>query len=473
MSIFNSDLKPEVIISALKDVKSSIRFVGILGSGMYPLARLLKGRGYSVSGSDDNAPKTGYTDVSGITVVKPVGSLEPDVGLVVYSLAIDEGNSEISYAISHGIPLISRAQLLGAVMSDYKTRISVSGSHGKSTVTALVDHILRTARIPHTTVSGATLTSGETFYDGGGDVFLAEACEYKDSFLCLSPTHQIITSVELDHTDYFKTEADICASFEKAARRAEVLIASCDDKNSCRIADTVRMEGDSLISAVVTYGQSHSADYRYSDIVYRDELTDFSIRMAEREFKLTTSLIGEFNLGNITAAVALADTLGIDGKCIEEAVGKFCAIDRRLRRICDIDGTYVYYDYAHHPSEIRAVIDALKKKYGTLTVIFRPHTFSRTQSLWYDFISELSKPDFTILLDIYPAREKSVDGVDSKRMAKAIKNCVYTDMSEAAKEALKRGTRTIALLGAGDVESVKRDFIEITKNSGVTPEKEI
>ena len=145
MSIFNSDLKPEVIISALKDVKNQIRFVGILGSGMYPLAKLLFKRGYSVSGSDDNAYTDSYTDEYGITVDRPKNELDPQVRLVVYSLAIDVENPEISYAILHGIPLISRAQLLGAVMSEYGTRISISGSHGKSTTTALIDYIFKTA----------------------------------------------------------------------------------------------------------------------------------------------------------------------------------------------------------------------------------------------------------------------------------------------------------------------------------------
>lgn len=471
MSIFNSDLKPEVIISALKDVKNQIRFVGILGSGMYPLAKLLFKRGYSVSGSDDNTYTDSYTDEYGITVDRPKNELDPQVRLVVYSLAIDVENPEISYAILHGIPLISRAQLLGAVMSEYGTRISISGSHGKSTTTALIDYIFKTADIPHTTVSGAALSSGESLRDEGGDIFIAEACEYKDSFLRLCPTHQLITSVELDHTDYFVTESDICSSFKKAADKADFAILNCDDRNSRHIVDDIRSERGENPGAVFTYGRSDGAFYRLADVVHRGDVTEFSVLAKEREFRLTTSLIGDFNLLNITAAVAIADILCVESSAIEKAVMNFRPIERRLTQISVIDLAPVYYDYAHHPTEIGAVIKALKDRHGTLTVIFRPHTYSRTKSLWNDFITELSKADFTILLDIYPAREKAIDGVNSKALAKEIKKCIFSDSANAARLAISRRHGAIALLGAGDVDDVKRDLIEFGKTRDTNPKR--
>lgn len=471
MSIFNSDLKPEVIISALKDVKNQIRFVGILGSGMYPLAKLLFKRGYSVSGSDDNAYTDSYIDEFGIAIDRPKCLLDQRVGLVVYSLAIDVENPEISYAILHGIPLISRAQLLGAVMSFYKTRISVSGSHGKSTTTALIDHILKSADVLHTTVSGAELSSGESLRDEAGDVFLAEACEYKDSFLRLCPTHQLITSVELDHTDYFATEAAICASFRKAAENADFTLINRDDKNAFCIVEKIRTSISERRGTVFTYGRFENADYRFCNVVHRGDVTEFSILSAGQEFELTTSLMGDFNLYNITAAVAMADMLGVEKSRIETAIADFRSIKRRLSKIADIDGIPVYYDYAHHPTEIGAVIKALKDRHGTLTVIFRPHTYSRTKSLWNDFITELSKADFTILLDIYPAREKAIYGVNSKALAKEIKKCIFSDSANAARLAISRRHGAIALLGAGDVDDVKRDLIELGKTRDTNPKR--
>lgn len=459
MSIFNSDLKPEQIISALKDVKSSIHFVGILGSGMYPLARLLSWRGYRISGSDDNAPPTPYTDERGIRITRPRGELDRDTGLVVYSLAIDEKNADIQRAKGNALPLISRAQLLGAVMDGYKTRISVSGSHGKSTVTALIDHILSVSGVLHTAVCGARLASGESYTDGKGDIFVAEACEYKDSFLRLSPTHQLITSVELDHTDYFSSIDSIYASFTRAAENANTVILNCDDAGAEEIAS--RLHGKNI----VTYGCNECADYRITSIQECEDTVSFTVETTRRKFNLETSLIGRFNLYNIAAAVAMTDILGVNALDIERAVLTFLPIDRRMTLISRIGDIPVYYDYAHHPSEIAAVISALKDKYGSVTVIFRPHTYSRTQSLWDSFIAELCKADFTILLDIYPAREPKVDGVDSQKLASAIENSVYAKMSEAANIAASRPSGAIALLGAGEVDDVKKKLVELGKET--------
>lgn len=462
MSIFNSDLKSEQILSVLKDVKNRIHFIGILGSGMYPLARLLQGRGYKVSGSDAVAIEDSYNDGS-IVITRPKVSLDNGISMAVYSLAIDDRDPEILYARSQGILLVSRAQLLGALMCPYDVRISVSGSHGKSTVTALIDHILATSGKERTTVSGAKLSSGETFVDKGGDIFLAEACEYKDSFLRLCPTHQLITSVELDHTDYFASFEDIRASFLKAAKKARCAVINCDDDGASHIINEMRKNNP---KAIITYGRKETADYRICEVEKKGKSTDFTVISDGRQFRLTTTLIGEFNLYNISAAVAMADIMGVDRSAIEKAVGSFCTIDRRMTLISEISGVPVYYDYAHHPSEIRAILTALKEIYGAVTLVFRPHTYSRTKSLWQDFIAELSKADFTILLDIYPAREKSIFGVDSKRLASCIKNAVYANKCEAVNLALSHRSDAIALIGAGDVEDVKNEFIKLGKSMG-------
>ena len=432
---------------------------------MYPLARLLAGRGYNVSGSDANATDV-YND-DGIIIKRSGKALEGDTAAVVYSLAIPEDDPEILCAISRGIPLISRAQMLGALMGEYTTRVSVSGSHGKSTTTALIDHILTTSGIHHTTLSGAKLTSGSRYVDSGGEIFVAEACEYKDSFLRLFPTHQIITSVELDHTDYFKSLDQLRASFLEAAQKADITFINCDDPVASDIAEEMRAQGRS----VVTYGRSELSDYRLTDVSREGELNSFSVSTDDRTLRLTTSLIGDFNLYNITAAVSVADTLGIGQNDIKRAVSTFSTIDRRMTLVTAVDGIPVYYDYAHHPSEIREVIRALKNRHGALTVIFRPHTYSRTQSLWNEFVSEFSKSDFTILLDIYPAREKKISGVDSQTLAKCIKNCVYANMHEAAHLALSRPAGAIALLGAGEVEIPLRDLIELGESTGYIPER--
>ena len=459
MSIFNSDFRLGEITRILKDVKGSVRFIGILGSGMYPLARLLLGRGYFVSGYDRDFARGKADAISGMVICPHTEIDLTDVSLAVYSLAIDESDPEIEAIRALGIPLISRAQLLGALMSEAKMSISVSGSHGKSTTTAIIERIFTAAEKRYTAVSGATLSSGESFVDGGGDIFLAEACEYKDSFLRLCPTHQIIISVELDHTDYFASLDDIRASFLKAAERAEVAIINRDDEVSATIIDELTARG----KGPITYGKDSAADYRLGGIERAGELTRFTVSHAGETIRLSTSLIGEYNLYNITAALAIAHTLGIEEKAITDAVSGFRPIDRRLSHISDFDGVPILYDYAHHPTELDAVITALKERYGSVTVIFRPHTYSRTASLWKDFVSALCKADFTILLDIYPAREKAIDGITSQNLAKFITGSVVAAEDDAAKIALSHPSGVIALLGAGDVERVKGDLVALSK----------
>ena len=463
MSIFNSDLTAEEINSALKDGDGAVHFIGALGSGMLPLAELMHGRGYRVTGSDKRAGERGSLRY-GFSIKNGKSSVPQDVKLAVYSLAIDESDAQILALRSRGVRLISRAQLLGALMSEKSVRVSVSGSHGKSTTTALIDHILHCAGRDPVTVSGATLHDGESYRDGLGDVFVAEACEYKDSFLRLCPTHQIITGVELDHTDYFHSLNDIRSSFLKAASMAQTAIINADDKVASDIASEIK---EKTRVGVITYGKRKGCDYRLTKAERTADKYEIAIMTPRGELKLESLLIGEFNLMNITAAVALAQLLGVSDESIACAVFSFRGIERRLSLIANVGGRDVYYDYAHHPSEISAVIDALKERYGTLTVIFRPHTYSRTKSLWQDFITALSKADFTILLDIYPAREKSIKGITSKNLALAIgERAVHLNEGSACEQALKLGSSAIAVLGAGEVDGVIADFKNKAKEKG-------
>lgn len=456
--------------------------MGILGSGCYPLAKMLSERGYTVSGSDSGAHAEYYTDSAGISIWRKRDTIPDGATLVIYSLAIDEGEAEVRDAKRRGITLLSRAQLLGALMSHSKTRISVSGSHGKSTTTAIIEHVLATAGMEYTAISGASLHSGMAYADCGSDVFLAEACEYKDSFLCLCPTHQIITSVELDHTDYFASLEAIAHSFYLAARRTRTVIINEDDPIAAKIAERLRREISEAKSytppgcnaksdkihteEVITYGRSPTADYRIASVERTGEATAFCLGHQTAEYHLVTTLIGDFNLYNIAAAVALADSLGVERKSIETAVTDFHGIERRLSRLGRIGDTEVYYDYAHHPSEIMAVIRALKERYGSVSVIFRPHTYSRTASLWDGFIEALSEASRVALVDVYPAREREIEGVSSLRLAECIVGAEYfNEPGEAVKFALAGEFGAVALLGAGEVAAIKDTLLNYEKAS--------
>ena len=475
-------------------MEGGIHFAGILGSGCYPLAQLLRARGYTVSGTDSAAASDFYQDSHGIRIWRGA-TLPAGTKLLVYSLAIDSGDAVITEAQARGIPLVSRAQLLGALMSAYRVRVSVSGSHGKSTTTAIIQHVLQCASVRHTAISGATLSTGAVYTDGGGEVFVTEACEYKDSFLSLCPTHQIITSVELDHTDYFPTIEDIRRSFLTAARRCHTLIINLDDPVSADIVaelkgesqhinceqrgqhtDTAsRLKSDTPIGYspkngaastphVITYGTRADADYTIENVRHSGERVTFCLNHGSDSFVLVTPLIGDFNLYNVAAATVLALELGIGRESIAAAVASFYGIERRLSLIAHVGAIPVYYDYAHHPREISAVIGALKERWGTLTVIFRPHTYSRTAALFADFASALSQADRVILLDVFPAREAAVPGVSSQHLAECTSGAVYCpDQSDAARLATEVPTGAIALLGAGEVERVRADLIEFAK----------
>lgn len=397
--------------------------------------------------------------------------------MAVYSLAISESDTLVRQAKAQGILLVSRAQLLGAIMSPYPTRVAVSGSHGKSTTTAIVEHILAVAGRAHTAISGATLFSGSAYFDGGGEVVVAEACEYRDSFLSLCPTHQIVTSVALDHTDYFPSLEAVRRSFLRALDSAHTAIINLDDEVAASIReellgakiDTLPGENGKndkkQEKTVLTYGKSRGAEYRIHTVTKDGSLTRFAITHKGDTYTLTTPLIGEFNLYNITAAVALADSLGIARESIEAAVESFCGVERRQSLLGYIGESAVYYDYAHHPDEIRSLISALKERYGTLTLVFRPHTYSRTKSLWSEFIAALSLADGVILLDVYPARESPLDGVTSQRLAECIDGAIYChDAKEAAELATARRHGAIALVGAGEVEEVKSRLMEKIKH---------
>lgn len=428
--------------------------MGVLGAGMLPLAQMLNERGCSVTGSDMG------TDVSVVDNI-PISTHSPEYArsadFTVYSLAIDERDVDIVAAAEAGVPLISRAQLLGALMLDFHVRIGVSGSHGKSTTTALIDAILCEAGLSPTTISGAELRDGIRYRRGTGGILIYEACEYKDSFLSFFPTHQIITSAQLDHTDYFRDLEHIRESFVKCALRASSVVI---------ISDTAQLSEriDKSIS-VLTYGKNEKCDFSYRIIEKGQGVCRFSVKIGEKQpLYLETPLIGEFNIENISAAMALAYTLGVSADAIARAVRNFRGIRRRLDKIGTVNGRDIFFDYAHHPTEISLAIDALTGIYGECTVIFRPHTYSRTAGLWSDFVASLGQADFTVLVDIYPAREEPIPGITSERLARAIgKSAKYLPTYDAAAYVMANTRGVIVLMGAGDVDMIRQDLLNMNK----------
>lgn len=448
----------KAILSLMEKPGSRIHFIGVGGISMYSLASLCAMRALRVSGSDvEESERTAALRRLGVEVkIGHTVANSIDKDLVVYTHAISESNPELLGALRLGIPTVSRAHLLGAIMTEYKNRIGVSGSHGKSTTLAMLDSIFSLAGRNPTVLSGAALESHEPFRIGGNDTMIYEGCEYKDSFLSFLPTVFMALNLEHDHPDYFPTLADVKASFEKAIDRAPLSIINADDTELSSIARRLGTK------KIITVGQRERADYRYRIVTFAKDGYVFEIYkdgITLGEFSL--SVIGVFNVASAAMAVVAAIESGISPETASLAISSFRGIERRMQRVGSRLGREVYYDYAHHPTEIRETINALKMHTGdTLTVIFKPHTYSRTKALWKDFCSALSLADSVILTDIYPAREEKIEGVSSERLAKDVGvRAIYASDSEVVSVLDKSTHGAIVIMGAGNLDRVKYDIL--------------
>ena len=442
-----------------KDKNSMVHFIGIGGVSMFSLARLTLLSGAMVSGSDrEDSARLRELCLLGAKI--SIGHKAENVSganLVVYSQAIGMDNPEMVLAMQQGIPVVSRAEYLGALMLDYKSRIGISGSHGKSTTTAMLDSIFTHAGINPTVLSGSELPIGSPFRTGSKGAMIYEACEYKDSFLRFTPTISVALNLELDHTDYFADIDTLKLSFTKALSRADdFALVNRDDENLFSIIKDIKTK-------VITFGSREDSDYRYSITAFRDGGFDFAVShfgSAIGNFQL--NIPGAFNVNNATAAIAVAIEYGIDVDIIREAIKSYSGIAGRLEYIGRRYGRPVFYDYAHHPTEISASINALKIYTSQpLTLVFKPHTFSRTKALWHEFCDSLSLADYLIITDIFPARESPIEGITSQRLASEIKNAVYSpdDSVISAIDLYTQGA--VVLMGAGNFDKIKKEIINI------------
>ena len=441
------------------DKNSTVHFIGIGGVSMYSLACIAMLRGARVSGSDrEESERTKKLAEKGalISIGHSTENIA-DASLVVYTHAISPDNIELWEAQRRAVPIVSRAEFMGAMMLGYSNRIGISGSHGKSTTVAMLDCIMSHAGTDPTVLSGADLSMGEPLKVGSDQLMIYEACEYKDSFLRFSPTISVGLNLELDHTDYFSSLDEMKQSFTKALGKASsVSVISGDDENLRRIMKNIK-------TRVVTFGSRYDNDYQYRITSFRDHGFEFSLsRFGSEIGRLEINLYGVFNVHNAVAAAVAALEYGIDFSVIYESLKEFSGISRRLELIGRRFLRPIYYDYAHHPTEIAAAINAMKMaEHEQITVIFRPHTYTRTQSLWQELIHALSLADYLVLTDIYPAREKPISGITSERLAREISHgAVCIKDGEVVNYVDQHTHGIILLMGAGDVEKIKKDLLD-------------
>ena len=461
MSNFNFYCKKEEISKILKNRASRVHFVGVGGVGMYSLFMLTKKMGHYVSGSDREPSR--FTDKltqAGEKIC--IGHSEDNArgcNLLVYTHAVSNDNPEIKFAKENGILSVSRAEYLGAVMENYQIKIGVSGTHGKSTVTAMLSRIFEFAGKNPTTVLGAIVPQTDSPVKIGGEAyFIYEACEYKDSFLNFSPTAAVYTNLEFDHMDYFKDIESLESSFIKSMNKADFCIVNTDDERLKSLVPHIK--GD-----VVTYGVNWNADYRAEIIGVNKGFYSFSVCFNEKKSTaVSLSIPGRFNVLNALGAFALANRLGIDEKIISEALSSFRGIERRIERIGDYGNLEVYYDYAHHPTEIECTVNTLREMTGgAVYVIFKPHTYSRTAGLFDDFVKALSLADGVYLCDISAIREDAIEGISSEMLAKSIGNKAIRAEDKEIKSiidssGIAKENGALIIMGAANMDCFKKQF---------------
>ncbi|MGN0484925.1 MAG: UDP-N-acetylmuramate--L-alanine ligase [Lachnospiraceae bacterium] len=447
-----------------------IHFIGIGGISMSGLAEILLEEHFTVSGSD--AKESALTEKlkkngAIINIGQCAENITSDIQLVVYTAAIHPDNPEFAAAKAAGIEMMSRAQLLGQIMDNYTNSVAVSGTHGKTTTTSMLSEIFMDAAADPTISVGGILDSiGGNVRVGSSEVFLTEACEYTNSFLNFYPKYALILNIEADHLDFFKDLDDIRHSFHKFASNTAkdgTIILNGDIQNREEITE-------GLSQKIITYGLEDSYDVYAKNITFDEKACGtFTVVASGKEVgTFTLHVPGIHNVSNATAAIALALEMKIDVKHIHNGLAKFGGTERRFEYKGDFHGVTIIDDYAHHPTEIHATLTAAENyPHNRIICVFQPHTYTRTKSLFPDFVEALSQADVVILADIYAARETDTLGISSEDLKNALvekgKEAYYFPSFAEIENFLEKfciNNDLLITMGAGNVLQVGEDLLK-------------
>ena len=438
--------------------------IGIGGVSMSSLAEVLLGMGIEITGSDMN-------DGSNVKSLRELG-IHVDIGhraenvregveFVVRTAAVHDDNPEVIRARELGIPVFERTQAWGAISQGYRNALCISGTHGKTTTTSMCTHILMAAEKDPTVMIGGTLpllNAGHRV--GHGSTIVMEACEYYNSFLSFHPTIAVILNIEADHLDFFKDLEDIEKSFAGFALRTPAdgyVVANYDDANTM---ETLK----GLPRKIVTFGLSPEADVHAENIKYVRDSSSFDVIYNGSLFtRVTLHVPGEHNVKNALAATAAAICLGIKPNAVKYGLAGFNGAERRFEFKGRFNGADVYDDYAHHPGELKVLLDAVQRLgYKRTVLAFQPHTYTRTASLFEDFVRELRRPDVLLLTEIFAAREKNTIGISSSALAERIDGAgfypTFRELEAALRETARPGD-IILTVGAGDIYKIGESLV--------------
>lgn len=450
-----------------------VHMVGIGGIGMSSIAEVLLNRGYEVTGSDlETSEVTERLVDHGATVYEGHAAEQVgDADVVVYSSAVDpEENPETREAEHRRISLIPRAEMLGELIR-MKFGVGIAGTHGKTTTTSMAGLVVAEGGFDPTVIVGGKVTAfGSNAVTGEGDVIVIEADEYDRTFLRLTPALAVITSIEEDHLEIYEDLDQIRAAFVEYANSVPFFgaaILCLDDPNVQSIVGDVERR-------VITYGTTRQADVRAENIRREKMTTRFDVvaggaRLGEIELHVP----GMHNLRNALAAVALGRELEIDFERIRKGLASFTGVRRRFEKIGEVSGITVLDDYAHHPTEIRATLDAAHQGFPDrrIVAVFQPHLYSRTRDFMDEFARSFFNADVLVLTDVYGAREEPIEGITGERLADRAEQFGHravhyvpdkTDLPDRLTEVVEPGD-VVLLLGAGDIWRASRAYVDLLK----------
>lgn len=438
---------------ALKNFKH-LHFIGIGGSGMYPLVQILHKENHIISGSDNNPGDTIDTERSmGITV--HMGHKAENIegaDLIVYSAAIMQDNPELVAAREKGIPTIERSILLGLVTQRYDNCICVCGTHGKTTTTSMITQTLLGCGLDPSAVIGGKLSSiGGSGRVGSSDILVCEACEYVDTFLKLSPDIVVILNVDADHLEYFKTIENIIKSFNKFSNMAtKTIVVNGDDANSLKSIEGIKDR------KIVTYGLKDTNDYYAKDIKHNGAKCGFDLyHKGTYVDHVQLSVNGEHNVLNALACYCACLEVNAKQDDIVKSIDDFKGAHRRFEILGVKNGVTIADDYAHHPAEVKVTLEAAKEMgFKNVWCVHQPFTFSRTKILLDDFADALKVADKVVLSAIMGGREINTYDIHTKDLADKVDGCVWFEtFEEIAKYVLENAQEgdLVITMGCGDV----------------------
>jgi len=425
---------------------------------MSALAEVLNKMGVPISGSD-------MVDSDAVRRLKAQGidiKIGHDAGniagarFIIRTAAAREDNVEIAAARKANIPVFERAEAWGYIMRGYKNAVCISGTHGKTTTTSMVTHILMAAEADPTVMIGGTLKMLNSGYRvGNGDVIVLESCEYYNSFHSFFPTIAVVVNIDADHLDFFKDLEEIKSSFRHFASLVPddgYIVCNCDDKNTM---DALRPLGRDLF----TFGLNEDARVRAVNVESAGGRSSFDVLLDGRFFcRVRLSVTGRQNVTDALAAISVAVLLKIPAEAVAEGLREFTGAGRRFEYKGSLNGADIYDDYAHHPKELRALLDAVKSlRYDRIILAFQPHTYSRTKTLFNDFVEELRRADVVLLAEIFAAREKNAIGISSGDLAEKIPDALFCPTFTEIEDRIRSMARSgdiILTVGAGDIYKV-------------------